>query len=207
MKLSPADFPNLQLSLLAALLMMLIGAGVGYAAFNSTRAAQRDRAAAQAERNDIDGKLRRVSSEQSEIKQKSERFNTLRARGVIGEEQRLEWVELLKDIRDRRRLLDLQYEFAPQRALDAKSDAQSNAKPDGDFSFFASTMKVQIKLLHEEDLTRFLADLRQQARALIQVKSCNISRLPRDASENNLAAQLLADCQIDWVTLRESAKK
>ena len=207
MKLSPADLPNLQLSLLAALLMMLVGAGVGYAAFNSTQVAQRDRAAAQAERNEIDGKLKRVSSEQSEIKEKSERFNALQARGVIGEEQRLEWVELLKDIRDRWRLPDLQYEFAPQRALDAKSDAKSDAKPDGAFSFFASTMKVQIKLLHEEDLTRFLADLRQQARALIQVKSCNVSRLPRDASENNLSAQLLADCQIDWVTLRESTKK
>jgi hypothetical protein len=203
MKLSTADFPNLQLSLLAALLLMLVGAGVGYAAFNSTQLAQRDRATAQAERNEFDGKLRRASSEQSEIMQKSERFNTLRARGVIGEEQRLEWVELLKAIRDQRRLLDLQYEFAPQRGLDAKSDA----KPDGDFTFFASTMKVQIKLLHEEDLTRFLADLSQQARALIQVKSCNVSRLPRDASENGSTAQLLADCQIDWVTLRETAKK
>jgi hypothetical protein len=203
MKLSAADFPNLQLSLLAALLMMLVGAGVGYAAFNSTQLAQRERAAAQAERNEFDGKLRRVSSEQSEIKQKSERFNALRARGVIGEEQRLEWVELLKAIRDQRRLLDLQYEFAPQRELDAKSDA----KPDGNFTFFASTMKVQIKLLHEEDLTRFLADLSQQARALIQVKSCNVSRLQRDASENGSAAQLLADCQIDWITLRETAKK
>lgn len=202
MKLSSADLPKLQISLLAALLMMIVGAGAGYAAFNSTQTAQRERAAAQNERNDADGKLRRVSSEQSEIKQKSERFNALQARGVIGEEQRLEWVELLKDIRDQRRLLDLQYEFAPQRALDAKSDTT----PDGSFSFFASTMKVQIKLLHEEDLTRFLADLRQQARALIQVKSCNVSRLPLAAGENSLSAQLLADCQIDWVTLRASAK-
>ena len=206
MKLSSADLPKLQLSLLAALLMIIVGAGAGYAAFSSTQTAQRERAAAQTERNEADGKLRRVSSEQSEIKQKSERFNALQARGVIGEEQRLEWVELIKDIRDQRRLLDLQYEFAPQRALNESSDAKSDAKPEGNFSFFASTMKVQIKLLHEEDLTRFLADLREQARALIQVKSCNVSRLPLTASDSSLSAQLLADCQIDWVTLRASAK-
>ena len=207
MKLSPADFPNLRLSLLAALAMMLAGAGTGYTAFHWAQASQRDRAAAQAERNEIEGKLKRASSEQSEIKGKSERFNALQARGVIGEEQRLEWVELLKDIRDRQRLLDLQYEFAPQRAIDIKSDAKPDAKPDGAFAFFASTMKVQIKLLHEEDLTRFLAELRQQARALIQIKSCNVSRLPQEANDSSLSAQLLADCQIDWVTVRELAKK
>ena len=207
MKLSPADFPNLRLSLLAALAMTLIGVAVGYAAFHWDQASQRDRAAAQAERNEIDGKLKRVSSEQSEIKEKSERFNALQARGVIGEEQRLEWVELLKDIRDRQRLLDLQYEFAPQRALDAKPGTAPDVKPDGGFGFFASTMKVQIKLLHEEDLTRFLADLRQQAHALIQIKSCNVSRLPHNANDSGLSAQLLADCQIDWVTVRELAKK
>ena len=203
MKISSADFPKLQWSLLAALVMVLVGAGGAYAAFNSTKVAERERAAAQVERNDFEGKLRRVSSEQAEIKQKSERFNALQARGVIGEEQRLEWVELLKEIRDGRRLIDLQYEFAPQRGLDAKSDA----KPDGDFTFYASTMKVQIKLLHEEDLTRFLADLKQRARALIQVKNCNVSRLPREASEGSASAQLLADCQIDWVTLRQVAKE
>lgn len=203
MKLSPADFPNLRLSLLAALAMMLAGAGTGYAAFQWAQGSQRDRAAAQAERNEIDGKLRRVSSEQSEIKEKSERFNALQARGVIGEEQRLEWVELLKEIRDRQRLLDLQYEFAPQREISPRPDA----KPDGGFGFFASTMTVQIKLLHEEDLTRFLAELRQQARALIQIKNCKVSRLPHDANESALSAQLLADCKIDWVTVREQAKK
>ena len=207
MKLSTADFPKLQWSLLAALVMVLVGAGGAYAAFNSTKVAERERAAAQVERNDFDGKLRRVSSEQAEIKQKSERFNALQVRGVIGEEQRLEWVELLKDIRDSRRLIDLQYEFAPQRGLDVKSDTKSDAKPDGDFTFYASTMKVQIKLLHEEDLTRFLADLKQRGRALIQVKSCNISRLPHEASDSTISAQLLADCQIDWVTLRQVAKK
>ena len=136
-----------------------------------------------------------MRSEETEIKQKSAVFSGLQARGVIGEEQRLEWVELLKTIRDRRRLLDLQYEIAPQRALDAA--------PGSAFTFYASTMKIQLKLLHEEDLTRLLDDLRQQARALIQVKSCTVSRLPRGSADGT--AQLLADCQIDWITLRETA--
>lgn len=199
MKLDAKDFPKLQLSLLLAIVMIAVGAVSVSIAFNSTKAARLDRAAAQSERNDFDGKLKRVRSEENEIKDKSAIFSRLQARGVIGEEQRLEWVELLKDIREKRRLIDLQYEIAPQRPLDAA--------PGSGFAFVASAMKIQLKLLHEEDLTRFLNDLRQQAKALVQIKSCNVSRLPRGSSENGTPAQLQADCQIDWITLREVSGK
>jgi len=126
-------------------------------------------------------------------------FAKLQTRGVIGEEQRLEWVELLRDIRDKRRLLDLQYEIAAQRPLDAG--------PGNGFAFYASTMTMQLKLLHEEDLLRFLDDLRQQARALIQIKSCTVERLPRNNPRSGIPAQLQAECRIDWITLREVSGK
>lgn len=199
MKIGSADLPKLQFSLLAALAMMAIGAGIVYFSLSLIKTAKLEQAAAQAERNDFDGKLKRVRSEEDEIRQKSAIFHKLQARGVVGEEQRLEWVELLKEIRDRRRLLDLQYEIAPQRLLDVNLGSG--------FAYYASTMKVQLKLLHEEDLTRLLDDLRQQARALIQIKSCNVSRLPRGGAEGGTQAQLQADCQIDWVTLHEVASK
>jgi len=199
MKIGSADLPKLQFSLLAALMMMAIGTGAVYLSLSLINTAKLEQVAAQAERNDFDDKLKRVRSEEDEIRQKSAIFHKLQARGVVGEEQRLEWVELLKEIRDRRRLLDLQYEIAPQRALDAT--------PGSGYAYFASSMKVQLKLLHEEDLTRLLDDLRRQARALIQVKSCNVSRLPRGSSEGGTPAQLQAECLIDWVTLHEVASK
>ena len=195
MNLVTSDLPKLQWSLLATVLMMAIGAAMVYFAFNATEAAKRDRTAAQTERNEFDGKLKQVRDEEDEIKQKSVVFNALQTRGMIGEEQRLEWVELLKDIRDTRRLIDLQYEIAPQRRLD--TDAAKG------FAFYSSTMHLQLKLLHEEDLTRLIDDLRERARALIQVKSCDVSRLPQGATDGSTIAQLQADCRIDWITLRE----
>lgn len=195
MKLGSADFPKLQFSLLVAVLMIVVGAGAVYASLSLSKLSKTQLATAQRERNDIAGKLQRVRSEEDEIKQKSTLFHILKARGVIGEEQRLEWVELLKDIRDQRRLLDLKYEIAPQRSLDAD--------PGKGYAFFSSTMKLQVKLLHEEDLTRLLSDLRQRAKALIQVRKCAVTRLPRGVSEDGIPAQLQAECQIDWITLHE----
>ena len=199
MKFLPGDLKKLQISLLVCLLMIVMGAAVVFFANGATRSAQHERVTAQAQRNDYVGKLQRVSSEEREIKEKSALFQRLQKRGIIGEEQRLEWVELLKDIRDKRRLIDLVYEIEPQRPLDVA--------PGAGFTFNVSPMKVQLKLLHEEDLTRFLGDLNEQARALIQVRYCKVTRQPQGQAGTSGQANLLAECRIDWVTLREVAGK
>lgn len=195
MKLSSTDFPKLQFSLLLAILMTAIGAGVVYGSLKLSKSSRDLLVVAQKERNDITGRLQRVRSEEDDIKEKSAIFHNLKSRGVIGDEQRLEWVELLKDIRDQWRLFDLKYEIAPQRSLDAN--------PGSGYAFFTSTMKLQLKLLHEEDLTRLLDDLRQRAKALILVKNCKVARLAHGEMEDGLPAQLEAECQIEWITLHE----
>lgn len=195
MKLGTADFPKLRISLLVAVLMVAIGAGAVYGSFKASASAKLQLTAAQRERNDVSGKLQRVRSEEDEIKRKSTLFHELQQRGVIGEELRLDWVELLKDIRDQRRLLEMHYEIAPQRSIDTN--------PGSGYAFYSSAMKLQVGLLHEEDLTRLIADLRQRAKALIQVRSCKVARLPRGATESGIAAQLQAECQIEWITLHE----
>lgn len=198
MKLTGADVPKLQLSALAALLMIAAGAVSVHFALDSLKLAKASRVAAQSESREFDGKFRRVRSEENEIRQKSATFAALQQRGIVGEEKRLEWVELLKDIRDKRRLIDLQYEIAPQRALDPLPSGAAKG-----FAFYSSSMRVNLKLLHEEDLVRLLGDLRRQATALIQVKSCKVARLPHGPGESGTHGQLQAECEIDWTTLRE----
>ncbi|MBO3704971.1 MAG: hypothetical protein J5X21_00985 [Candidatus Accumulibacter sp.] len=200
MKFGAEDWPKVQVSALAALLMVAVGAATLYAANRFRDAAEQARTLALAQRSEADGKLRRVREEESEIKNKSLLFNSLHERGMIGDEPRLEWIELLKDIRDRHRLLDLRYELSPQRPLDSGEV--------GDFAFYLSSMKLELKLLHEEDLSRFLADLRQQAKALIRINRCHVERLPAGAEERaGGRANLLAECDLDWLTAREAGRK
>ena len=65
-------------------------------------------------------------------------------------------------------------------------------------------MKLELKLLHEEDLTRLLDDLRREAPALIQPRRCDISRLARTAADGVSTASLQAGCLIDWITVRKA---
>lgn len=196
MKFASTDFRKIQISAIACAVLIAAGGISVYLANNATKAARADRATAQSQRNDIDNKLKRVRSEETEIKEKSALFHRISTQGIIGEEQRLEWIELLKAIREKRKLIDLRYELEPQRPLEGTTVSG--------FSFFVSPMRVQLELLHEEDLTRFLDDLRSQAKALIQTRNCNLSRQGGDRAGNPTASHLFAECRIDWITLREA---
>ncbi|MBN8514064.1 MULTISPECIES: hypothetical protein [unclassified Candidatus Accumulibacter] len=200
MKIVRTDFRKLQASAFAGILMVAAGGLALYVSFDARKSAEQARAHIAAQFAEADGKLKQVRDEESEVKQKSIVFNTLRERGIIGNEQRLDWVELLKDIRDKHRLIDLRYEIAPQRMLDGQVG--------NDFVVFASSMRLELKLLHEEDLTRLLDDLQRQAKALIRVKSCRIERLPATGDERGGGrANLMADCEIEWLTLRDVRSK
>lgn len=198
MKLGVSDLLRLRTSLVAVALMVAFGAAAALYARDRIAGARAALAAARAEREEIDGKLRRARGEENEIRQKAAVFNRLAARGMIGEEARLEWVELLNEIRDRRRLPGMHYEFAPRRALDQGEDQT------GAFGLYASAMKLQARLMHEEDLIRLLGDLRERAPALIQVRRCGLSRLPVTEPDDAPQELLRADCLIDWITLRAS---
>lgn len=188
-----SDFSRIQLSLAAAIVMILVGAGLVWLAENQVHAAKLAKASAATQLSSFQGKLRQASAEENEIKQKSALYSNLRARGIIGEEQRLDWVELIKDIKESRKLLDLQYEFAPQQALE-------RAVLPG-FSFKSSSMKLQMKLLHEGDLLNLINDLRAKAKAYVRVRNCSVTRIPRSAAPAGDAALLSAECQLDWITI------
>ena len=195
---TPRELRKLRASLLALALMLALGIAAVLVSRNELQSARAVLASARSERYEFDGKLRQVRSEEDEIRQKAAVFERLVARGAMGEEKRLEWIELLGEIRERRRLIEMRYEFAPRRALDG--DAADAGSPE----LYASAMSLQARLLHEEDLIVLLADLRQLAPALIQARRCDVSRLPptNDALRDGL---LQADCLIDWITLGQES--
>jgi len=194
MKLTAADWRKLRLSLVIFVLFCLGGAALVFFSLEQQQQARRLLATAQTHNAQAQAKLKQVREEESEIKLKAALFSNLAARGVIGEEQRLDWVELLRDIRNNRRLLDIQYEFSPQQPL---------GNGQGPWSFQVSSMRLQLQLLHEEDLLNVLADLRNTAKAQVLVRSCEVSRQPRPPGDSQgLHANLKAQCLLDWITLR-----
>ena len=193
------DFSRISLSLAAAVIMIIIGAGVVYASLQLHQAEKKGKVMAQARQKESQEKLARARDEELEIKKKIARFNELSNRGIFGEELRLDWIELIRRIKEARKLIDVRYEIAPQQVLDAGILPGSS----GSYVYLTSTMQLRMKLLHEEDLLNFLSDLRASAHAYIRVRRCDVERLPRASDSGGIPPQLGADCTIDWITVRE----
>jgi hypothetical protein len=195
------EFNRIRWGLVAALAMAAIGAALVVASSQWLHAQAEAYRSASAERRDVEGKLRRARSEEAEIRQTIARFEELQTSGIVGLEQRLIWVERVRQLREALRLYDVQYEIAPQRALDL-SIAPGGAPG---FEFLTSSMRLQLDLLHEGDLLAFLDELKRSVPAHIRVRQCAISRAPAGAAAPAVAVkpQLRADCTIDWITISE----
>lgn len=179
-------------NLLLLLLMAMLGATAVYFTLGMYSSAQRLNKEAIDKRTEIQAKLANAQNEEQELREKFARYQNIEALGYIGGERRLDWVEQIRKIKANRKLIDITYELEPQKVLESNK---------GGYDFMASSMKLQMRLLHEEDLLNFLADLRGSIRALTSVKSCNVVRQTIPGSP----AQLTADCSIDWITLREKS--
>lgn len=201
-KFSQDDFRRIRWSLAALVVLALLGAAVVFGALQATKVAKAGAQKVEAERGEIRSKLARAREEEQEIRGKIARYQELVGRGYVTAEQRLDWVERIAQIKTARKLIDVQYELMPQKAVE--SALLPEGAVGGGYEFMSSTMKLQMQLLHEGDLLGFLADLRANVRALLVVRQCNVERIARaGGSERGAQAQLKADCDIDWITLRE----
>ena len=182
--------------------LLLAGAALIWSAGESRQAAQRELSAAQADRAQNGQRLARIAEEEREVKEKLEVYRNLKRLNILGEERRLEWADAISRIRTQRELLDLRYRVERQKLL-----VSLPGNP-GNVDFFASTMKVDLALLHEGDLFRFLADLRNSGNAYYSVKRCAVARTGQAAATGTtIAPRLRADCDIDLVTVFDRAAK
>ena len=201
MRFTPEDLRRLLVPALIAGAFVIAGAALIWLSGASLRSAQAALAAAQAERRSNNERLARISEEEREVKEKIDLYKRLKGLNILGEERRLEWADAINRIRRERELLDLRYVVDRQRLLSSVAGKPASV------DFYASTMKVDMALLHEEDLLRFLADLRQSGNAFYSVKRCLLARTGEGGGAATLAPRLRADCEIDLITIRDHAAK
>jgi len=199
--LTARELRQLALPLAAFLVLVSAGAWLVLWVKDKNVAEARILAAARQERTAAKERLMRIAEEEREVKEKLKVYQQLRDLGIIGEEQRLEWADAMKRIRGELEVPDLRYRVERQRSL-----VSVPGKP-GSVDFFASTMRVEMALLHEGDLFSFLWALRTSGKAYYAVRRCAINRTGQSALVANLAPRLRADCEIDLITIIDHGAK
>jgi len=201
MTLTKEEIKKLLLPSVAFLALTCMGVALFWYT-TTTVAVERQRlATSQAERTQMRDRLARISEEEREVNQKIQVYRQLKALNVIGPERRLDWTDAMARIKASRELLDVRYRVDRQNMISSVP-----GKP-GSVDFYASTMKVDLALLHELDLLRFLGDLRESGNAYYAVRRCGMSRTAQPVVGTSIAPRMLADCEIDLITIHDRGAK
>lgn len=199
MNFGKRDITHIREPLFVFLLVLVTAAGALWSADRCLSQLDRDKKLAENRLNEVVTRLTQVTTERENITKFSPKYQELLARGIVGEERRLDWVESIERIRGQQ-VFSMRYVISPQKNFaSAPSLAVKN------FELKASDMTLELNLLHEGKLQGFLDDLQREAVGFYLVDHCKVDRIA-PVVEMRYAPQIKAECLLNWLTLQEQKK-
>ncbi len=187
------------LGVLAA--VIAIGAILLYYTDHALQSAQRAAAQQQNQLREARIQLNKSGEEKETIVRYLGRYQYLQQLGFVGDEQRINWLDGLRLANRETRLFGVDYQIGAQQPYPYAAELNP-----GQLTLYQSVMKINLKLLHEGDLMRFLGTLAQLGAGVFSVNQCVMERVdPGDNLRNQ--PNLRAECELAWITLRPPEKK
>ncbi|HYY15132.1 MAG TPA: hypothetical protein VE965_00540 [Gammaproteobacteria bacterium] len=134
------------------------------------------------------------------LKEDYPRFVGFYNQGIIGPEQRLNWVETLRHAAATIKIPALRYEVGSRQAYTPEFNLST-----APYQIYTSTMKLNLGMLHENDLVRLLEELDKNAYGLYSVKECALKRVARRLEQGPQGQNVSAECTLLWFTLNLSS--
>ncbi len=126
-----------------------------------------------------------------------DRYYSLKNRAVIGDENRLSWVEVIQKVANERSLVSVKYNIASREL-----DKHENLKADfAGINVYHSLMSLDMKLMHEGDFFVLLDALKKDAKGLFVVNKCDIGLLNPGKTPSTAADNISATCDLVWYTI------
>lgn len=192
-------FAVLKLSLLLVLASLALALG---GALWSRTQAQDAAAALQQENSALNTarqQLDRSRQQQQLIATHLPAYRALAARGFVGPEDRLAWIEAAQNANRDAGLYGLDYRLTP-RTMSQPALAQGLA-------LGQTNMTLIFPVLVETDLPRFLAALKTRAPGVVRVHGCSLSMQGAPAFEATNQPRMQAECELQWFTVAADTGK
>ncbi|OGS99322.1 MAG: hypothetical protein A3F73_13970 [Gallionellales bacterium RIFCSPLOWO2_12_FULL_59_22] len=201
MKFSRSDFYLMRWSILAVCASALVSVAALYSSGKYVENTQNERHLAQSMLNDANNHLVTARQDQENMAIYADEYGALIGWNIIGDGQRLDWMEGLENIRRKNLVTDFRYSIAPQKTFVSRPPIDS-----GNFAIHYSEMKLQFDLLHEGQLLNFFDALRTDIKGWYQLEGCTLQRsvaaIGGDNDTPTAAAYLKAECGGGWITLK-----
>lgn len=200
MKPNRAHWSVIRTPLLLLLAVSLVAFALVYYTYQSSAASSALLARENAALNSIRQKTAQSDQEKQIIERYRNAYENLGSSGTIGPEQRVNWLDALRAANQVAKTLGVDYQLNQQAASTIKLDAPG-------FKLQQTTMKITIKLLHEEDLQNFFRALEAQQAGLYLLQSCKLSRSGSNTFSVRFEPKLNAACELAWLSLVEMPDK
>ncbi|MCA1853725.1 MAG: hypothetical protein LC647_15435 [Beggiatoa sp.] len=197
MRLADIEWGMIRGALGALVLAAAIGATLYTAATRFRDAMQVKYSESQEQLQSVTGKYLAMDQEDMIIKEQYPRFVELLKKGVIGTEQRLNWIEVLKQTAAITKIPRLRYEIAAREPF--TPDFGLATSP---YQVQVSKMKLDLGLLHENDLSTVLAALDGKADGIYSIRDCIFRRSAERVEPRLDQENLKSACELLWFTIR-----
>ncbi len=199
MKITKTDIPILRWSILAISASIIASAAILYVSSTYIEISQKELLNARKARNDARVRLASAQEDRDNMSKYSSEYGELVRRKIIGDEQRLDWIEGMEKLRQMNLVWDFRYNIAPQKSYIPKSPISS-----GNFDIHYSEMGLHFDLLHEAQLANFFDALPRHIEGWYQLEGCTLKRnaTTEDSEVKPSGPQLSAECKGGWITLK-----
>jgi hypothetical protein len=200
MKLTRDDIKELKLPIAAAAVLTVLGAGLALASERYLAQARVSLEEAKRQRAEAQTRVEQVAEEEREIRQNLVHYQDMTNRGMATEEDRLDLIDSIGTFKNERKLFEIRYQIGPQKPLD-----YAGIRPAGPLDLVASRMKLEMLVLHEQDLMGFIGDLERSGKAYVSLRNCTLSRADNPSTPAlAIVPRLRSECQIDLVALKRA---
>lgn len=146
---------------------------------------------------DIRTKYETAKVEKQLVQRYLPEYKRLKQRGIVGKENRLHWIDTLRKVKEKTKVLEMQYEIKPQQIYSEESfQGMEN------FQLVYSDVTLNMELLHEGDLLNVLRELNSQADGLFNIKECQLLRKSQTIVFDAKQPNITATCKLHWYTFQ-----
>jgi hypothetical protein len=193
------DLQTLRTPIISFALVVVASLAIVYYSGSVAESAHRRLQQEETRLRDARTRIQNAGEEKEMIGRYLAQYRQLEQAGFVGEEQRINWLDALRTANQQANIYGVEYEISAQRPYTYATELQS-----GGLLLRESVMRLKLRLLHEEDLPRFLQALARQAGGYFAVDECTLTRNRPGTVDPTKGAQanLLAECSLSWLTAR-----
>lgn len=194
MKLSTRHLDSLKAPLAAMVIVAIAGAGL--VSWTRTTIVQDQRAlsAQESQLREARTRFQRSGDERDLIVKFMGPYQALHARGLIGPEQRINWLDALRVTNQRTELFGADYQVSTQQPYPYAQEFNAAT-----LGMAQSLMKLTLRLAHEGELMRFLRMLDSQNAGTFDINQCVLERIG-STTPTPQQPNLRAECELAWIT-------